>query len=47
MKREFIKDWTMIEIQRYLRRIKAKLIRMQPRDIGGGREAYVILYILT
>lgn len=47
MKREFIKDRSMIHIHQYLRRIKAKLIRMQPRDIGGGREAYVVLYILT
>ena len=47
MKREFIKDRSVLEIQRYLRRINAKLIRMQPRNIGNGREAYVVLYILT
>mgnify|MGYP001554225384 CR=1 len=46
MKREFIKDDSMISIQRYLRRINAILIRALPKNIGGGREAYVIWYIL-
>jgi len=47
MKREFIIDVPMLEIQRNLRNINARLIRMIPRNMGNGKEAYVILYIIN
>lgn len=46
MKREFILDKSIIDIQRYLRRINAKLIRLMPKQVDGHDDAYVILYIL-
>lgn len=45
MKREFIKHQSMLDIQRYLRRIQAILIRAIPKTIEHGAEAYVIFYI--
>ena len=45
MKREYLTDVTMLDIHKYLRRINARLIRMIPKTIDHGREAYVIYYI--
>lgn len=48
MKREFLTGMSQIEIHRYLRRIKASLIRMVPKRMArGSEEAYVVLYILN
>jgi hypothetical protein len=45
MIREFL-IMPMLDIQRYLRRIDATLIRMIPKvRPNGNEEAYVILYI--
>jgi hypothetical protein len=43
MKSEFVTGTSQIEIQRWLRRINATLIRMI--DHKGQVEAYVVLYI--
>jgi hypothetical protein len=48
MKSEFVTGTSQIEIQRWLRRINATLIRMIPKDFRdhtGHVEAYVVLYI--
>lgn len=48
MKTELIFDMTMIEIARYLRRIKATLLRAVPRKGQGPRgevEGWLIMYI--
>jgi hypothetical protein len=50
MKRESIVGSSQLDIQRYLRRIKATLIRMIPkqaRDHRGEVEAYEVLYVAT
>lgn len=46
MKREFIRDVSMLDIQRYLRQKNATLIRMIPRNVPNSKEAYVVLYII-
>lgn len=49
MKIELITDKSLIEIQRYLRRIRARLLRCVPRnsiDQRGRRvDAWLIMYI--
>jgi hypothetical protein len=48
MKSEFITGQSQIDIQCWLRRINATLIRMIPKDFHdhkGQVEAYVVLYI--
>jgi hypothetical protein len=48
MKSEFVTATSQIEIQRWLRRINATLIRIIPKDFHdhkGQVEAYVVLYI--
>jgi len=45
MKREFIRNTSMLETHKYLRRINATLIRMIPKRQPNGAEAYVVLYI--
>ena len=48
MKSEFVTGTSQVEIQRWLRRINATLIRMIPKDFHdhkGQAEAYVVLYI--
>jgi hypothetical protein len=47
MKREYIENSTMLQIHKYLRNINARLIRMTPKRAQGGKEAYVILYIIN
>lgn len=45
MKSEFIVGQNAIDIHRYLRRIKARLIRMIPRRSYDGRDSFLIMYV--
>lgn len=45
MIREFIVGVSMLEIHRRPRRENMKLVRLIPRTIPGGVEAYVALYV--
>jgi hypothetical protein len=45
MIREFIVGTPMLEIHQRLRRERLKLIRLIPRRMPNGAEAYVALYV--
>jgi hypothetical protein len=48
MKSEFVTNTSQIEIQRWLRRINATLIRIITKDFRGHKgqvEAHVVLYV--
>jgi hypothetical protein len=45
MIREFFTGVSTLDIQRRLRRENMKLIRLIPRTLLGGVEAYVALYV--
>jgi hypothetical protein len=45
MKKEFFIGQSMLDVQRYLRRINARLIRMKPINLEKGDVGYIVLYI--